>query len=86
MMAGLLLIQPVLWRGLGGLQDRPSTLSALFFRGGKRMPLEDIAIRLIHSFGDLTSAFNLLPKAAATLAIWKARYPQKHKHPLNCNM
>eukprot|EP00439_Symbiodinium_sp_Y106_P084674 s301_g26.t1 len=47
---------------------------------------KDIAIRLIHSFGDLTSAFNLLPKAAATLAIWKARYPQKHKHPLNCNM
>ncbi|CAE7815217.1 TTN [Symbiodinium sp. CCMP2592] len=28
------------------------------------LPLEDIAIRLIHSFGDLTSAFNLLPKAS----------------------
>ena len=27
------------------------------------MPLEDIAVRLIHSFGDLTLAFNLLPKA-----------------------
>ena len=28
------------------------------------MPLEDIAVRLIHSFGDLTLAFNLLPKAS----------------------
>ena len=39
MMAGLLLIQPVLWRGLGGLQDRPSTLSALFFSRGKKNAL-----------------------------------------------
>ena len=27
--------------------------------------LEDIAVRLIYSFGDLTAAFNLLPKARA---------------------
>ena len=28
------------------------------------MPLEDIAVRLVHSFGDLTLAFNLMPKAS----------------------
>ena len=38
----------------GADYDRPSDC----------MPLEDIAVRLVHSFGDLTLAFNLLPKAS----------------------
>ncbi|CAE7249947.1 Ttn [Symbiodinium natans] len=33
-------------------------------RPGQGLLLEDVAIRLVHSFGDLTSAFNLLPKAS----------------------
>ena len=35
-----------------------------FDRPSDCMPLADIAVRLVHSFGDLTQAFNLLPKAS----------------------
>ncbi|OLQ15495.1 Titin [Symbiodinium microadriaticum] len=51
----------VLTRGV--LLEVPQ-LRSLSTRSQQGLPLEDIAVRLIHSFGDLTSAFNLLPKAS----------------------